>query len=151
MQTQTRRFCHGLRRGFTLVELMIVVAMIAIMVALAMPSYESHVRKARRIDARNALLDLALRQEKHFSIHNRYSTAAADLGYPALPHAVTHSGSASFYTLTLTGDGRSYSAKATPTGPQARDTQCYAYTIAQSGLRGNLDAANASLASGPCW
>ncbi len=148
---QVRPSCHRAPMGFTLIELMIVVALVAIMAALAMPSYESYMRKVRRTDAKNALLDLAMREEKYFSIHNRYSTSAADLGYPSLPHAITNSGPTSYYTLTLTGDGTSYSAKATPTGSQAKDTQCYAYTIVQSGLRGNRNAADASLASGPCW
>lgn len=146
-----RPSCRRALKGFTLVELMIVVALVAIMAALAMPSYESYMRKARRTDAKNALLDLAIREEKFFSIHNRYSTSAADLGYPSLPHAVASSGRGSFYALSLAGDASSYTAKATPTGAQMKDTQCYAFTLMQSGLRGNRNAGGEVLPAAPCW
>ena len=73
-----QRYPHQI--GFTLIELMITVAIIGILSAIAYPSYESYVRKSRRVDAKNALLDLASRQERYFSVNNKYSTTAADLG-----------------------------------------------------------------------
>eukprot|EP00456_Euglypha_rotunda_P052701 TRINITY_DN4249_c0_g1_i3.p2 TRINITY_DN4249_c0_g1~~TRINITY_DN4249_c0_g1_i3.p2 ORF type:complete len:149 (-),score=44.32 TRINITY_DN4249_c0_g1_i3:10-456(-) len=87
-------------RGFTLIELMIIVAIVAILAAIAFPSYSAYVRKARRVDAKNAVLDLASREEKFFSINNRYTAQASDLGYAALPSSV-NSGGSSYYDLSV--------------------------------------------------
>jgi type IV pilus assembly protein PilE len=56
--------------GFTLVELMIVVVVASILVAIAVPSYQYEVQKARRTDARNAILDIAAREERFLSVAN---------------------------------------------------------------------------------
>ena len=72
-------------RGFTLVELMIVVVIVAILAGIAVPSYMSSVRKTRRADAKTALLDLAGREERYLTTNPAgYSTVPADLGYPGV-------------------------------------------------------------------
>lgn len=149
---RTRISTKGLQQGFTLLEVMIVVAMIAILASVALPSYESYMRKTRRIDAKNALLDLAMRQEKFYSINNKYSATATDLSYSALPYAVSSSGSNSFYDLSvaLSPDTQSYLATATPKGPQLNDADCYAFTIANTGQRGNLKNTT-TLSPDKCW
>lgn len=141
-----------LQHGFTLIEVMIVVAMIAILASIALPSYESYMRKTRRIDAKNSLLDLAMRQEKFFSINNKYSATAADLGYSALPYAVPSSNNNSYYDLSisLSTNTQSYTATATPKGPQLNDAECYAYTLASTGQRGNQKSST-TLAPEKCW
>jgi type IV pilus assembly protein PilE len=63
-----------------LVELMIALAISAILVAIALPSCRAHVEKSRRTDARNALLDLASRQETFLSTNNAYTANPANLG-----------------------------------------------------------------------
>ena len=113
-------------------------------------TYETYVRKARRVDARSAVLDMAARQERYFSVHNKYTQTAGDLGYSALPQAVGNGGS-SFYQLSVTGDEQTYTAKATPTGVLIKDGECYAYTVNQRGLRGNQDAGGNTLNAGNCW
>jgi len=140
------------QHGFTLIEAMIVVTMLAILAAIALPSYQSYVRKARRTDAKNALLDLAMREEKFYSINNRYSATAGDLGYAALPYSVSSSGSNSYYDLsiTLSTDTQSYSGTATPKGPQLSDADCYAFTISNTGLRGNQKGGS-TLSPDKCW
>src|SRR5258708_20456562 len=73
-------------RGFSLIELMVVVAIATILFAVAVPSYMSYMRQARRTEARTALLDLASREERFFSTNGAtYSTTAAQLGYTPLP------------------------------------------------------------------
>jgi type IV pilus assembly protein PilE len=67
--------------GFTLIELMIVVAVVAILGTIAISGYTSSVRKSRRTEARTALLDLASREERFMSTNSAYSDQPADLGY----------------------------------------------------------------------
>ena len=139
-------------RGFTLIEMMIVVAVIGILSAIAFPSYASHIQKSRRVDAKNAVLDLAGREERYFSINNAYTNDAAALGYSALPLAVNSSGS-SFYSLnvTITTTPPGFVATATPTGAQTNDATCYAFRANQLGMQSNLDSGGTSLTGTGCW
>jgi len=66
------------QRGFTLIELMIVVVVIAVLAAIAYPNYQDFVTRARRTDAMNALQDIANLQEKFFSVNLRYTTTIDD-------------------------------------------------------------------------
>jgi len=68
-------------RGFTLIELMVVVVIVSILMAIAIPSYKNSIRKSRRTDAKTALLDLAGREERYNSTNGSYTNAAANLGY----------------------------------------------------------------------
>src|ERR1700682_6449593 len=88
MTTRTR--CNSLASlgGFTLVELMVTVVVAAILFAIAVPTYTSQMQKARRTDARSALLDLAGREERFFSVSTAYTATASQLGYAALGHPI---------------------------------------------------------------
>src|SRR5882724_1198978 len=85
----TRSALHPRRRsGFTLIELMITVVVAAILASVALPAYNTQIRKSRRTEARTALLDLAGRAERMYSTSNSYfgTTSAGqllppDLGY----------------------------------------------------------------------
>jgi len=140
-------------RGFTLIELMIVVAVIGILSAIAYPSYKSYILKSRRADAKNALLDLAAREERVYSNTNQYTNDAATLGYSVLPFPVNSSGS-SYYTLSVALDTSvtptGYIAKATPTGSQTADT-CLVFQVNQAGTQSNVDLAGIALTSANCW
>ena len=68
-------------RGFTLVELMVVIVIASILMAIAIPSYKNSIRKSRRTDAKTALLDLAGREERFMSTNGSYTTSFANLGY----------------------------------------------------------------------
>jgi len=103
--------------GFTLIELMIVVAIVAILVAIALPAYNEQVRKSRRSDAYSAVGGLQLRLEKWRADCPSYASAgcAAGLTYPAMP-------TSNFYTFSLAGQTASdYSITATPAGAQVGD------------------------------
>src|SRR5271165_1390838 len=85
--------------GFTLVELMIAVVIVAIIAAIAMPAYTLQTQKARRSDARNALLDIAGREERFLSVSNAYSQLPTDVGYPGAlwPQIVSNA----YYSVTV--------------------------------------------------
>ena len=72
---------HNLKseKGFNLIELMIVVAIIGILAAVAMPSYLSHIRKAAQVDGINRLLDIKTAQEKYYALNDTYYGPEADL------------------------------------------------------------------------
>jgi type IV pilus assembly protein PilE len=67
--------------GFTLIELMIVVAVIGVLAAVAYPSYKDSVRKSRRVDAQSALTDAAQRLEAFYARNAQYTVDMTDLGY----------------------------------------------------------------------
>src|SRR5580698_1735031 len=123
--------------GFTLVELLIVVVIATILVAIAVPSYQAQVQKSRRTDARNALLDIAGREERVLSVNNSYSANAVDVGYGgAWPQTVTNG----YYLVNVTvpvlaepATTVSYIVTATAVGIQAGDTACFTFTVNQIG------------------
>jgi len=118
------------KKGFTLVELMIVVAIVAILVALALPSYSRYVRKANRGEAQQLLLNWANNQEIWRANDSEYATT----GELALP---THDK----YTFTLpTRTATTYILTATPsTTDQLKDkehgTPCTALNLDQSNAK----------------
>lgn len=81
--------CHVTHRsrvwqsGFTLVEVMIVVAIVAILASIALPSYQEHVRRGHRAAAQTEMMDIASRQQQYFLANRQYATKL-ELGY-ALP------------------------------------------------------------------
>ena len=77
--------------GFTLIELMIVVVVISILVTVAYPSYQDHVRKGRRAEGKTALLKAAQVQERYYSDNNTYVVDLAPL-FALAPGAAVYSG-----------------------------------------------------------
>ncbi len=127
---QLSRGCKELRgdgtirtsRGFSLVELMVVVVVAAIIAAIAVPSYREHARKSRRADATAALIDATSRQEQFF-LDNKTYTATIIAGGLNMA-AVTESGTYLLSVDAPTGAcplDRCYRVRATPQGAQSGD------------------------------
>ena len=149
---------YKLQKGFTLIELMIVIAIIGILASIAYPSYTASVAKSRRADAKGALLGFANAMERHFTENNDYLGAAGTDGTPANSGAPriysTQSpvdGGTAYYNLTIdnTIDPTSYTLTATRTGPQAND-ECGNLTIDQTGEKGIVNA-DAGIDVDDCW
>jgi type IV pilus assembly protein PilE len=144
--------------GFTLVELMVTVLIASVLLAIAVPTYTSQIRKARRTDAKTALLDLAGREERYYNSNNgTYSSTGTDLGYSgAFPIAISNSGGVSYYTLSATfiaGNATTlatYALTATATGDQTKDTQCYTFTVSSAGEQKSFTSAAVDTTT-TCW
>src|ERR1700682_1711337 len=85
-------------KGFTLIELVVAMVIAAILSAIAIPAYSNYVRKARRAEAKTALLDLASLEERYFSTQNIYSASWSDLGYSGASGSSISVGS-NYYTV----------------------------------------------------
>ena len=134
-------------RGFTLVELLVAVAIVGIVAAIAAPGYARHVREARRADAIAFLLEVAGEQARHFSEHAAYAPTMAALGYGDGESRLSPGG---HYRVAIDAVGpRRYvlSATAVPDGPQASDAGCTTLVLASTGARTPSAAADGA----DCW
>jgi type IV pilus assembly protein PilE len=136
--------------GFTLIELMITVAIVGILAAIALPSYQDSVRKSRRADAKAALLGLANGMERQFTVSNSYCDVGgadgADTGCG--DSAISETGTASIYpvspetsvnyTVTISAAAAgTYTLSAAPVaGTGQENDKCGTLTLDQAGIKG---------------
>ncbi len=121
-----QNFKHRSQSAFTLIELMIVIAIIGILGAIAYPSYQESVRTSRRSDAMAALLEESQRAERYYSINGTY------VGW-AVAGSTSEEG---FYTIatSATPTASAFALTATPTGVQNGDS-CGTFSINQLNAR----------------
>ncbi|WP_277222809.1 type IV pilin protein [Pseudomonas indica] len=132
------------QNAFTLIELMIVVAVIGILAAIAYPSYQEHVRKARRADAQTALMESAQHMERYFTAKGTYLNAT--LPYSESPK---DGSGTKFYDLRFaTGSptATAYVIQAAPKNGMAND-KCGTLTLSNTGLKGQATTATTA----ECW
>jgi len=139
-------------KGFTLIELMVAVAVVAILGTIAMVTYTKQIQKSRRTDARSAVLDLAGREEKLFSTTNAYSDKPVDLGYGIAGDVFPMNVGSNYYQVTVTipvlpNPPISYTITATPINAQLKDTSCTSLSVDQLGSQTAIPAGNAA----ECW
>lgn len=119
--------------GFTLIELMIVVAVIAILSAIAYPSYQEQVRKSRRGQVKADLVEYAQLAERFHTVNNTY--VGFDLPFDQSPR---ENGATAHYGLTLNPDSTAstFVIEATAQGNQAKD-RCGDLSLNQAGVKTN--------------
>jgi type IV pilus assembly protein PilE len=145
----TERPVRNDQKGFTLIELMIVVAIIAILASVAYPSYQEYVKRSRRVEGQTLLSEAAARQERWRAQNGSYMTsyAATDIAKLKLPY-----GSQSehgYYNLTISGDATSYTLKAVRAGVQISDSKCGDFTLDSAGSKGMVAGTPGTVAD--CW
>jgi type IV pilus assembly protein PilE len=131
-------------KGFTLIEVMITVAIVGILAAIAYPSYLEQVRKSRRADAQSMLMNVGTRQQQMLLDTRSYATTAAALNV-TVPSQI-----AAYYTLTVSapaGTPPTFTATATPQGDQVHD-RCGTLGVDNAGTKTALKGGAAPTG---CW
>lgn len=145
---------RGRQRGYTLLEMMVVVAIVTILASIGYPSYLGYITRANRVAAKSVLLQVADRQEQFFANNKRYTNDLTDLGYAANGFMVNDQGAFTpdgagdrIYQIALTNTTpMTYTVNAVPQLRQAgHDTQCMTMTLTHTGVRSQTGA------STECW
>lgn len=121
-------------RGFSLIELLIVITVVGLLLAVALPSYTRYVLRSHRSSAITGVLDVASRQARYYTTNNTYTTSMTALGYPADPMPVTDT-SNRYYNLSVSAaSATGFTVSAAPYGAQQKDT-CGTYTYNDLGVK----------------
>lgn len=133
---------NSTQKGFTLIEVMIVVAIVAILAAIALPAYNQYIMRSKRADARAGLQSAAVWLERVSTSTGKYLAAAADF-----PPELRQVNSGTYTIQYATTDaGLTYTLTATPLGVQAHDA-CQNFTLSSQGATG----VSGTLSPGECW
>lgn len=134
--------CEARQRGFTLIELVVTMAIVAILTAIAIPSYTAYIMRSNRSEARAQLLEIATWMERWRTERGRYDNPASAGNPPPMPPfpiAYTQSppppSAAKYNIVVATPTAVGYTITATATGMMTGDI-CTTLTINETGLRG---------------
>lgn len=136
-------------RGFTLIEVLIVVVIISLLSALALSSYGNYIRKARRADAKADLLELAQLIERNYTESNSFAVDAAGNAY-ALEYTTSPQSGRVFYNLQFAAGqptATTYTIRAVPAGSQQKDVSCMTLGLTHTGAK----SVSGSGTVAECW
>jgi len=147
--------------GFTLIELLITVAIIAIIATVAIPSYQAQVEKSRRTEAKAALSNIQLAQERFFTVNGSYAlgTSASPLNALDLASGLTVAGDnlitteQGFYNISLDAGATAtaFTVNATGVGAQVGDDTCKYMKIDHLGVKTALESDGSTNSTNKCW
>lgn len=130
-----------------MIEVLIVVVIIGIISAIAIPAYSAYITRANQTDAISFLSEVAGEQQRYFSENNVYAGKMSELGYGTEDTQVSPEG---HYTISINrpASGTTYTLTATPVagGRQASDSECQAFTLDSTGLKANTGGTR-----NDCW
>ena len=118
-------------RGFTLIEIMVVVALVGILASIALTSYQSNSRTTRRYAAQSCLMEQAQYMERY------YTTASNPMTYTGatLPNGACRTDLASHYNFSLNSTAQEFTVQAAAIGAQTGDTGCTTLSVTQAASR----------------
>lgn len=128
--------------GITLIELMIVIVVLGVLAAVAYPNYRDFAARAKRNEARAALLQIATNQERFYLNNKTYTVDMKNLGFPVAANFRTETGS---YVVTINAaNAATYTATATYQNADAEAGKCLTLTINSTGIKSSAPLAD-------CW
>lgn len=130
--------------GVTMMELLIVLAIVAMLAAFAINSYRQYILRGNRTYATRALQDLASREESYYFNNNAYTSSLSNL---AASSSAPNTGT-TYYTISVASASSSdYTVQAVPVGTQTQDTQCTLFTLTRAGVQNSTGTGTAQA----CW
>jgi type IV pilus assembly protein PilE len=138
--------------GFSLLELMVVVAIVGLLATLAVTSYQNSIRKARRADAKGVLMETTLFMERNYTEANRYDQDAVGntIDNNALPNREAPiDGNRKFYDIQFLGTPttHTFNLNAVPKNGQEKDTRCATLGLDETGAKSVTGTGTV----GECW
>ena len=134
----------GKQGGFSLIELMIALVVIAILAGIGYPSYKEYVNRGKRSEGKSALMRAAQQMERYYSLNNCYPSNSANCGSAgssaaaltaARISATSGEGTSSAYNMSVTTNAQDFTLTATPVA-NFNDTRCGVLTITNTGAKG---------------
>ncbi len=142
------------QQGLTLIELMIVAVIVAVLLTVALPSYQKQVQKTQRSLAKAELLEVMARQEQFFLDHRRYAAVLTELGYPTSPYSIDADSNDQpatapqrVYLIEISTQSNSFTLYAIPQLSQSGDILCGTLSLTSIGFRSVTGSGSLS----DCW